>query len=621
MTTNDISFYIEIYDILCNFNNEHRLNEYFKTQFGFNSFFSKKEKIDEFKLFLKNLINNQKRIEFKHQDLGDFQTPSEFSLEICKFISNQNIYPEILIEPTCGTGNFVIAALEKISTIKYLYCVEIQPKYEWIFKLRLIRFLKTHNKKIIIDFYRENIFTHEFSQNLLEYLGEKKFLILGNPPWITNSELEKLGSKNLPKKTNFKKFKGIDSITGKSNFDIAEYIIYHLISKFDTLNGYIIMLCKNTVIRNIIKENPKLKLKIGKIQQFNFNSKKIFNIHANASLFLAEFNNSPEYICKSSNLSNPKNFIQFGWYNGKFVSDIVKYKKTEKFDGEFSFEWRQGLKHDLSRIMVLKKIDNTNYSNGNKEELCLEEELIYPFLKSSDLINKVVEKSRFYTIVPQKKVGQDTSYIKKEYPKTWDYLNNNIDSFRKRKSSIYRNKPDFSIFGIGKYSFAKYKIGVSGLYKKLNFSLIFPIDDKPVMLDDTSYLIPFDDQKSAIITWTYLNSDEVQKFMESITFLDTKRPYTKDTLMRISFHSILCNIDISKIHDFYIEELFNLTQIELKQEDFIIFKRSILSNENIGNEIKKVTNSKNDLKPRKTKKKKIITDYFDSAPTEQITTD
>ncbi|RLI64236.1 MAG: hypothetical protein DRO88_07890, partial [Promethearchaeia archaeon] len=607
------SIYSQLLDKINYSNDINILNKYFNQEYGFISFFSSPKKVQDFKTFLKKNLDNQKSIEFDYQDLGDFQTPFEFSVDVCNFLSKITEKSEVLIEPTCGKGNFVLAALKTIPSIKYIYCVEIQSKYEWIFKIRLILFLKTHRKKVQIEFHNENIFTHEFSPKFLDMMKEKDCIILGNPPWVTNTELEKLGSKNLPKKSNFKKFKGIDSITGKSNFDIAEYIIYHLISKFDKYNGYICMLCKNIVIRNIIKENPKLDLNIGEITQLNFDSKKIFNINANASVFIAKLNSPPEYTCVSTNFHNSSHRYEFGWYHKKFVSDIAKYKETEKFDGNFSYEWRQGIKHDLSRIMVLKKHDDKGeYINGNKEKISLEEDLIFPYLKSSDLKKMIVNKSRFFTIITQKKVGEDTKYIKEKFPKTWNYLNQNVELFRRRKSSIYRNKPDFSIFGIGKYSFAKFKIGVSGLYKKLNFALICPIGNKPVMLDDTCYLVPFGKKKDAIITWTYLNCKEVSQFMESITFQDTKRPYTKDVLMRIYLHSIVKNIELSKILDFYKKELFNLTNYELKLEDFKTYRKNLDPSNVIEVDKDKKVSKNNIIFTTNAIKKKKITDYFGS---------
>ena len=55
----------------------------------------------------------------------------------------------------------------------------------------------------------------------------------------------------------------------------------------------------------------------------------------------------------------------------------------------------------------------------------------------------------------------------------------------------------FSIFGIGDYSFAKYKVTISGMYKRTTFSLVLPENDKPLMLDDTCYFIGFDTIEAA----------------------------------------------------------------------------------------------------------------------------
>ncbi|MCK5169474.1 MAG: SAM-dependent methyltransferase, partial [Bacteroidales bacterium] len=88
----------------------------------------------------------------------------------------------------------------------------------------------------------------------------------------------------------------------------------------------------------------------------------------------------------------------------------------------------------------------------------------------------------------------------------------NIESFSKRKSSIYKGKPLFSIFGIGDYSFKPYKVGISGMYKTTTFSLIKPNVDKPIMLDDTCYFVGFDTLIEAEITRFLLNKQETQNF-------------------------------------------------------------------------------------------------------------
>lgn len=140
-------------------------------------------------------------------------------------------------------------------------------------------------------------------------------------------------------------------------------------------------------------------------------------------------------------------------------------------------------------------------------------------------------------IVTQKYVGQNTSYIQK-YPQTYEYLNRHIDLFRNRKSSIYKGKCDFSIFGIGDYSFKPYKIAISGLYKTFHFCLVKPQNGKPVMLDDTCYFIGFDNLEQAEFVWKLLNTDTVADFLRSISFKDSKRMITKEVLMRIDLRKV-----------------------------------------------------------------------------------
>jgi hypothetical protein len=162
----------------------------------------------------------------------------------------------------------------------------------------------------------------------------------------------------------------------------------------------------------------------------------------------------------------------------------------------------------------------------------LEEELVYGILKSSDLKNNIIQDCCKYTIITQKRIGQDTSTIQ-DYPLTWNYLQSHKEAFTSRKSSIYKGKPDFSIFGIGDYAFEPYKVAISGLYKTFHFSLVIPKTRKPLMLDDTCYYLSFSKLENAIITWCLLNSEIVRDFLEAVSFPDAKRMINKELLMRM----------------------------------------------------------------------------------------
>ena len=115
----------------------------------------------------------------------------------------------------------------------------------------------------------------------------------------------------------------------------------------------------------------------------------------------------------------------------------------------------------------------------------LESEFLYPMLKSSELANGR-ELSR-YMLVTQKAIGEDTAAIAETPPLTWRYLESHGDTLDSRLSSIYRKRPRFSVFGIGEYSFAQWKVAISGFYKSLDFRVVAPCEGRPVVLDDTCY--------------------------------------------------------------------------------------------------------------------------------------
>ena len=216
-------------------------------------------------------------------------------------------------------------------------------------------------------------------------------------------------------------------------------------------------------------------------------------------------------------------------------SDLADYTETKEIDG-VSFEWRQGIKHDCSDVMELERV-NEHFVNKLWKKSNLRRFNLW-ISKSSDLKNRVIKNSRKLVILTQTKVGQETSYIQHLYPKTYNYLKANISSFQARKSSIYRGKPLFSIFGIGDYSFKPYKVAISGLYKTYHFTLVLPQNNKPIMLDDTCYFIGFDKIEYAVYATILLNSEITKAFLKSITFSDAKRAFTKDILMRLDLLSI-----------------------------------------------------------------------------------
>ena len=112
------------------------------------------------------------------------------------------------------------------------------------------------------------------------------------------------------------------------------------------------------------------------------------------------------------------------------------------------------------------------------------------------------------------------------------------EAFDGRRSAIYQNRPRSSVFGIGRYSCAPWKIAISGLYKSFAFVVVPPSDGRPVMVDDTCYSIPCNTESEANLLWELLLSEPAFEFLRSLVFTDSKRPITIDVLCRISLVSI-----------------------------------------------------------------------------------
>jgi len=520
-----------------------KANELMHNLSGIVDFFTSPDELLELQSFIDNHVN------YLHEpdrtEYGDFQTNVDLAFNVCKLLKSKGINPELIIEPTCGKGSFIIASLQTFESIREIVGIEIYREYIWHTKFSILEFFVKFPEKVKpeIRIYHQNVFDFDFKS--IQSKGNQ-ILVIGNPPWVTNAMLSSLNSDNIPRKSNFKNHAGLDAMTGKGNFDIGEYISIMLLKTFQHCVGHFAFLVKNTVVKNVVFEQKRQNLYISSLEKYLINAPKEFGAAVEASLFLAQLKHLPEYTCKEFDFYSRQDICSFGWVKENYVSNIEYYTNAEKFDGISPFEWRQGVKHDCSKVMEFE-VSNEQFVNGKGSYASLEPDLIYGLLKSSDLKHQIISQSRKYTIITQRKVGQQTQHIQQTFPKTWKYLTDHYEDFAKRKSSIYKDKPAFSIFGIGDYAFLPYKVAISGLYKTSKFTLVLPDNGKPLMLDDTCYFLGFSNYAAAVFTLALLNAPLVQTFMQSIVFWDSKRAISKDVLMRLDLCKIALTFDYNSI--------------------------------------------------------------------------
>ena len=461
-------------------------------------------------------------------EYGDFQTPLELAKRVCQKLVELNVMPDIIVEPTCGIGNFIDAASDSFQSANKIFGIEINPDYLEELKVKS-KFLT--NQKIEIK--QGNFF--EFDWSAIIGTFNQKILVIGNLPWVTNSQQGSIGSHNLPEKSNFKNHHGLDAITGKSNFDISEWMLIQVVQWLQKREGYLAILCKSSVSRKILNYIRSQNLNLAYCANYKIDAKKYFNATVEACLLFCKFDsNSQNYFCDVFSNLETSDCYRIGYRNNILIRDISTFDQLQKlYNKQSKTKWRSGIKHDCASIMEFRKVDNI-LVNGLGEVVDIEERYIFPLVKGSYVAQNKTNTTDRYILVTQRFVGESTECIKDLAPKTWNYLETHAQYLDKRKSKIYQQNPRFSIFGVGSYTFAPWKIAICGLYKKLDFRLIGKITEKPAVFDDTVYFLSFDDESLACKTFELLTSSLAKDFYSSLIFWDEKRPIKSSILNNLN---------------------------------------------------------------------------------------
>ncbi len=233
-----------------------------------------------------------------------------------------------------------------------------------------------------------------------------------------------------------------------------------------------------------------------------------------------------------------------GYEDHMLLADIDAYHHWKHLCGRNARTWRSGIKHDCAKVMELFR-EGEKYRNGLAQVVELEDAHVYPMLKSSSLARGQGSSGRVM-LVTQKAVGEDTKEIEELAPKTWAYLQSHAELLGHRASSIYCGRPAFAIFGVGPYSFAPWKVAISGFYKKLAFVPVGPVQGKPVVFDDTSYFVPCDSREQAYFLASLLNSPPAQSFFRAFVFWDGKRPITAELLQRLDLRRLARELGVAE---------------------------------------------------------------------------
>lgn len=477
---------------------------------------------------------------------GDWQTPAALAEAVLARVVRDAPaawQPASVLEPTCGTGAFLRAAAGAFAGAR-IVGYEVSHAYVEAARASLTSlgscasFTPGLAAVEVADFFAVDW------PAVVAALPEP-ILVVGNPPWVTSATLGTLGALgegNAPAKSNFHGRGGMDALTGRSNFDVSESMLWRLLEALRGRDFRLAMLCKATVARRLLERVASSGVAVaGQVHAIDGR----LHFRAAASAVLLALRGEPGWVEATAparwpvfvDLGADRPVRHMGVAQGRAHPDADAWARTAHLEGETRFVWRSGVKHDCAPVMELAATAD-GWQNGLGERVDIEDTHLHPLLKGSDIANGRLVPARA-VVLPQHRLGDDTARLRHDAPRTHGYLDGHRARLAARKSRVYRGRPEFAVFGVGPYSFAPFKVALCGLYKRLAFVRVDPHRGRPVMLDDTCTFLPCESAQEADALLAALRSPAALEFFAARVFWDDKRPLGKALLQALRLETLL----------------------------------------------------------------------------------
>jgi len=179
--------------------------------------------------------------------------------------------------------------------------------------------------------------------------------------------------------------------------------------------------------------------------------------------------------------------------------------------GECAYRIRHGLKDDAKAVFsvddeLLARVESTH---------------VYPYLRSKHVVKwGLFGHDRF--LVPQRQAGEDNeAALAAETPATYDYLEDHRERLVGRGSSWFDSGPFYSLFGLGPYTWAPYKVVWCRLGFKPHFAVVSTVEDpelgrKTVVPGDHCMFVACDDEREAHYLCALLNAAPYQRCLRDL---------------------------------------------------------------------------------------------------------
>ncbi|EJN61647.1 N-6 DNA methylase [Halogranum rubrum] len=174
--------------------------------------------------------------------------------------------------------------------------------------------------------------------------------------------------------------------------------------------------------------------------------------------------------------------------------------------GACDYEIRHGVKDDAKAVFGLDR----------SQLASLEPDHVYPYLKSRHIVKYGLFGYDLQLVPMRQAIEDNEDELAAETPETYAYLRAHRDELMARSSTWFDEGPFYTLFGLGPYTWADYKVVWCRLGFKPHFVVVSTVDDpelgeKPVVPGDHCMFLATDDGEEAHYLCALLNSAPYQR--------------------------------------------------------------------------------------------------------------
>jgi hypothetical protein len=426
-----------------------------------------KENTNDLTLFKKNLnLENNKNF------IGAIQTPLRWASWLIEHgnIIDHLLNGEMILEPSCGEGNFLDAIISKLKkTHQNNKIIEIMQNIILVEKEQEL--IEKMKKNIFEKYNIQSRHINIVCKDFLEWSCDYKFnIIIGNPPWCTFGSLPNSYKEFV--KHYFEKFQLVQKkniLLGNSRVDISTLFVQKIMQEHIEANGKLLMYLPLSLLFNEGANNLFRRFQTNKNQ---FSVYEIYDL-TNCNVFQKKIGTKYGMIVFQNSLQHwpikffdvEKNTIHHIYEKENkeiaFSIDIKNHKYIDIYKQEMP---RQGLNTcGANQIFFVEKISDISnelalIKNGYQEEFILPSKYLYPLITKNNFQNS--EDVFLYVILPYYNDGKILTLLNDEYLNK--YFLKYKEKLKNRKgvmiNSFMSKGQWWSLMGIGVYSFAPWKI-------------------------------------------------------------------------------------------------------------------------------------------------------------------